>query len=163
MTDTTLGTAIDYDTLQAVMRRVADERGISRESLDELAGCPKGYAGKVLAAAPMKRLGPLTFGPLLQALGLKLLVVDDAEALARYTARAAERDARQVRSSHRLIKNPTWLWSRRKARQMALKQCSALGVDGLRKRARKGWQTRRRRRLAAKAVLPPCQDASTAG
>lgn len=148
MIDAALREATDYDTLQAVMRRVADERGISRESLDELAGTPKGYAGKVLSENPIRRLGPATMGALLQALGLKLLVVDDPEAIAKYTARAEARDARQVRSGHRLRKIPTWLWGRRKAREMRAKQLTDIDEKELRRIARKGWKTRRERRKA---------------
>lgn len=157
MTDT-LGTVRDYSDLRAVLRKVAELRNISREEIDRLAGWPTGFAGKVLANEPTRNLGPNTIAGGLGALGVMLIAVDDPAALAKFTARAEQRDGKQVRSSHRMKVRPTWLWSRRKAREMALKQRSLLGPEGLRKRARKGHQTRKRRRLAAKADLPPGPD-----
>lgn len=80
-----------YEDLHAVLRRVAELRDISRETIDEIAGLARGYASKVLAEVPLRRLGPDTLGPMLGAVGIKLLAVDDETALARYTARADKR------------------------------------------------------------------------
>jgi hypothetical protein len=153
MTDAPLGIVRDYDDLRALLRRMAEVRNISRKEIDRLAGWPDGLAEKALAEEPLRNLGPATIAGGLGALGLMLVAVEDPDALAKFTARAEQRDGKQVRSSHRMKLKPKWLWSRRKAREMALKQKSVLGAEGLRKRARKGHQTRKRRRQAAKAAL----------
>lgn len=94
---TDLGAATSYDELQAIMRARADALGISRETIDEIAGVPRGYAAKTLAEVPMRKLGPDTLGPMLGALGLKLVVAEDAAATAKYAARASGRNQSQVR------------------------------------------------------------------
>ena len=87
-----------YDELQAALRAralaldvVIDSRCSPRihrkEALDGVAGLPAGYSSKVLAGR--KRAGRTSLGALLSALGLKLLVVEDPEALARFTTQIA--------------------------------------------------------------------------
>jgi len=71
------------DGLHKAFRARAEQVGISRLRLDEIAGFPSGYAGKLLAPEPMKWPGRVSFGPLLGGLGLKLLVVEDTEAVKR--------------------------------------------------------------------------------
>ena len=81
----------DYDDLRAALRQRAEELNISRMGIDRVSGLPNGYSAAVLSETANKRLGAKTIGPLLAALGLKLVVVEDAEAMARYTARAEQR------------------------------------------------------------------------
>lgn len=83
-----------YDDMHGILRRVAELRNISREAIDELAGLPKGYAGKILSEVPLRRLGPDTLGPMLGAIGVKLIAVDDPEAMRKYTARAETREVK---------------------------------------------------------------------
>jgi hypothetical protein len=47
------------------------------EGIDGLAGCAPGLAGKILGHRQTKKLGPTTLKPILQVLGLKLLVIED--------------------------------------------------------------------------------------
>jgi hypothetical protein len=56
------------------------------KSLDAVAGLPDGYAGKLLAPVPVKHVGRTSLGPLLAALGCKLLLVEDPESYARITS-----------------------------------------------------------------------------
>lgn len=77
-----LATVREYSDLQAAMRARADEINISRMAIDEALGLTRGHAGKILASYPMRALGRTTMGPMLWALGLKLLVVVDEEAMA---------------------------------------------------------------------------------
>jgi hypothetical protein len=67
----------DYESLIEVCRQRADELAISRESIDSLSGLAPGLAGKILGHRQVKRLGPETLKPILQVLGLKLLVIED--------------------------------------------------------------------------------------
>jgi hypothetical protein len=67
----------DYESLIEVCRQRADELAISREGIDVLSGCAPGLAGKILGHRQIKKLGPTTLKPILQVLGLKLLVIED--------------------------------------------------------------------------------------
>jgi hypothetical protein len=74
----TLGRIVnDYESLIEVCRQRAEELAISREGIDGLSGCAPRFAGKVLGHRQRKKLGPETLKPILQALGLKLLVIED--------------------------------------------------------------------------------------
>ena len=74
----TLGRVInDYESLIEVCRQRAAELELSREEIDGLSGCAPGLAGKILGHRQVKKLGPTTLKPILQVLGLKLLVVED--------------------------------------------------------------------------------------
>jgi hypothetical protein len=67
----------DYESLIEICRERAAELAISREGIDVLSGCAPGFAGKVLGHRQAKKLGPTTLKPILQVLGLKLLVLED--------------------------------------------------------------------------------------
>lgn len=67
----------DYESLIEICRQRASELAISREGIDLLSGCAPGFAGKVLGHRQAKKLGPSTLKPMLQVLGLKLLVIED--------------------------------------------------------------------------------------
>jgi hypothetical protein len=86
----------DYNELLAAIRHRRDELRISHFTLDHVSGIPSGYASKLLASPPMKRLGALSLGPVLGALGLRLLVVDDPAALARVSARLVKKQRKHA-------------------------------------------------------------------
>jgi hypothetical protein len=96
-----LGIITDYASLHQALRRRADQLRLSRASLDTLTGLPDGYSGKLLAMRQTKILGVKSFGLLLEALGLRLVVEEDAEALAKYAARCETRHESNVRNGHR--------------------------------------------------------------
>jgi hypothetical protein len=77
----------NYDAFHAALRRRADDLKLARIVLDELAGLPTGYVGKLLGLGKVRGVGRISMGPLLQALGLKLVIVEDPEALHRIKAR----------------------------------------------------------------------------
>lgn len=66
-----------YGALIAAFRARADEMEITRETVDAATGLPSGYTGKLLGAAQMKNLGPLSLGAILSVLRLKLIVAPD--------------------------------------------------------------------------------------
>lgn len=78
------GTRIEHSEalLKAIRVRVA-ALGISHEVLDDCAGFAQGYAGKLLADPPIRRLGNLSLFLLLQALGLSIVLVEDDAMLER--------------------------------------------------------------------------------
>ena len=92
----TIAICRDYALLHAVLRARANQLALSRETLDEVAGLPAGYTGKLLGAAKVRRFGPISLGPLLGALGLVLVVREDPESKV-FAARARKRDERMVR------------------------------------------------------------------
>jgi hypothetical protein len=70
-----------------VFRRRVAELNISLETLDAIAGLPTRYTSKVLGLQPTRNFGQMSIEALLGALGLMLIVVEDAEALARVQGR----------------------------------------------------------------------------
>jgi hypothetical protein len=76
-----------YDELIDALRARALELGATREAIDDVSGLQKGYSAKVLAPAAPKGLGRISMGPILNALGVMLVMTEDADAIARYTKR----------------------------------------------------------------------------
>lgn len=76
-----------YDDLIRLLRERMTAFGISCNELDALSGLPTGYAGKILGAAKVRALGPLSFDNFMGALGLTFAIIEDAEATARLKAR----------------------------------------------------------------------------
>ena len=66
-----------------VMRRRREALGISFETLDQIAGVDDRYAAKVLSPKPLRGLGYMSMGPLLGAMGLALVVIENPEQIAR--------------------------------------------------------------------------------
>jgi hypothetical protein len=87
----------DYISLHAALRERANQLNISRTTLDGLAGIPDGYASKLLALKPVKIIGPKSLGPVLGALGVRLLLIEDEEAVRRLKHRWKPRKANAVR------------------------------------------------------------------
>ena len=77
------------DDLREVFRRRVAQLNISLETLDAIAGLPTRYSSKVLGLQPTRRFGQISFEALLGALGLMLIAIEDAEALARVQHRLA--------------------------------------------------------------------------
>jgi hypothetical protein len=86
-----LGAFSDLRELQVLMRARADELQISREQIDEIAGFTPGYASKVLAPRPIKKMGELSIRLLLGALAIDLIAVDNAKQRERVVSRRTER------------------------------------------------------------------------
>jgi hypothetical protein len=70
------------EDIQVELRAIAETRGMTRLTIDELAGLASGHAAKLLGPIPAKRLGPETLPRLLRALALRLVLEDDPERLA---------------------------------------------------------------------------------
>jgi len=79
-----LGEARTYRDLHALLRARTDELRLSFETIDEhMKTLPDGYASKLLAPVPIRGLSQVSMGPILAALCVRLLVVEDCEALER--------------------------------------------------------------------------------
>jgi hypothetical protein len=92
-----LGEIRSYSDLHDLMRARATELEISREVLDEIAGFQRGYSSKLLAPKPQRRMGNMSISVLLPALGTKLLLVADPQALERIKSRLVKRNSQNAR------------------------------------------------------------------
>jgi hypothetical protein len=88
-----------YDALIEALRARASQLNMSRENIDQIAGYPDRLASKILGPSRVKNLGPTALGPMLDTLGLKLLVVENPETLERYRSRRVKRDAAHAKSA----------------------------------------------------------------
>jgi hypothetical protein len=77
----------DYAGLMTALRTRANELKVTRETLDSVSGLQAGYCAKLLAPVPIRSVGPDTLGPLLGALGLAIVVIEDLTMLERVSAR----------------------------------------------------------------------------
>jgi hypothetical protein len=91
--DRVIGIARNYSELLDALKRRTAELGVTMELVDEIAGLPARYVAKLFAPIPVKSVGKTSLGPLLGALGLKLIIAEDLEAFRRVKCRL-------VRSKH---------------------------------------------------------------
>ncbi len=152
-----IATVTSYDELIAAFRARADELKVTRETLDAVTGLQAGYSGKLLAPVPMKSLGRVSLGPMLQAMGLAIVLVEDPEALRRFATQHAERkkvphragtqDIITIQITRGKLKRMARLGGRARALNMTPKQRS--------KAARKAaLALHRKRRRAARRARP---------
>ena len=73
----------DYDGLHEALRRRVIELDVAMASVDDPAGLPDRYVNKLLSPSQIKGIGRISLGPLLGALGLALVVVEDKDAMVR--------------------------------------------------------------------------------
>jgi hypothetical protein len=83
LTEEPLGVCHTADDLRAILRARFAALGVSFETVDHVAGLPTRYTAKVIGLQPTRGFGQLSLDGLLGAAGLKLVVVEDAEALDR--------------------------------------------------------------------------------
>src|SRR6516165_5035334 len=86
-----------YEEMIAALRRRVNELNINGERFDEYAGLPRGYLSKLVGANPVRRLGMTSFEPVLTALGLRCLFVEDEQATQRLKNRLPPRNGSYVR------------------------------------------------------------------
>ncbi|MGB7831300.1 MAG: hypothetical protein WBL84_03735 [Xanthobacteraceae bacterium] len=87
MAEEPLGVCRTSDDLRAILRARFAALGVSFETVDHIAGLPTRYTAKVIGLQPTRRFGQFSLDGLLGAAGVKLVVVEDAEALDRVRAR----------------------------------------------------------------------------
>ena len=73
--------------LLSALRKRRDELGISLERLDDISGLPSGYAGELLSPTPIKNLGWMSFGLMLDSMGVALVLVENVEQAAKVRSR----------------------------------------------------------------------------
>src|SRR6516164_1004632 len=80
-----------YHGFTAAIRQWIAELDTNYACVNDLAGLQDGYLSKLIARSPIRNFGPLSLGPTLGALGLKLLLVIDTESLAKIRPRLIKR------------------------------------------------------------------------
>lgn len=97
MGSTELEPAGGYDELVDLLDDVRAARGLSLEWFEQLTGLCGDHAQKILGPARVKLLTPWILDAMLPALGVKLALVDDPEAIAAMQHRYPPRVDRNVR------------------------------------------------------------------
>jgi hypothetical protein len=83
-----------YEDGLAVLRARRDELDISNEVVDEVAGLARGHTSHLIAHRPSRGLRGISWN-IWEALGLKVVVLEDPAALARAKRRSAWHNRRQ--------------------------------------------------------------------
>lgn len=86
-----------YPGLVSAIRARKAELGMSDRELEEIAGLAPGTTPKYLAPGASKTLGQVTLGRILRALGLELIVSENAEQTAKIAELYTRRNESQVR------------------------------------------------------------------
>jgi hypothetical protein len=155
-----LATVTDYEEMIAAIRARMRELGITNETVDAITGLPAGYTGKLIAGNATKNMGRMSFGAILQALALRLIVVEDAAAAEKMRPRWAQRKkAAPLVAMARTPPRATWLFTPRSGRKAAKARAEklsaterrAIGLNAITVRWRREREKESRRRAAARA------------
>jgi hypothetical protein len=104
-----LAIARGYEAIRAGIAAWCQAERISRMELDARARLTDGHAGKILSPRATKKLGRRTFGAVLHATGLALVLVRDDEALALIEQQlAASKPASMPQPHWRRSRGTTW-------------------------------------------------------
>lgn len=82
-----------WDGMIEAFRLAVEARGTTYENTGDLAGLAPRYVNKLLAPVPVRDIGRTSLGPLLGALAVKLVMVDDDEMMAALAKRMKPRKA----------------------------------------------------------------------
>jgi hypothetical protein len=119
----------DHGTFIDALRAAKDHRQISNETAEAIAGMSAGHLDKLFSGE--KRVGPLTFGLLCEALGVEFVMRENPAATQRMAHRWEKRNASQVHVSQRVVSQAT------------LDRCKPIILSQI---AHKGWATRQAQR-----------------
>jgi hypothetical protein len=95
--DRIVATFNDYPGMMQALRERVKELGVHGESLDEFCGLSRGYSSKLVSLRPPRRLGMVSWGPLVCGLGLRMQFIEDAEATALVRSRVKQANPSYVR------------------------------------------------------------------
>jgi hypothetical protein len=148
-----LATVTDYDEMIGALRARMAELGVTNETIGAIAGRAGDYVGKLLAPSRIKNLGPMSFGVMLQSLGLKLIVVEDAETSAKMRPRWAQRKKALPIFLHAMAssRRATWLFTSRSGRKAAHARAKKLSAAERRAIGLNAIQVRWERHLMKKS------------
>ena len=156
-----LGEICDYDGLIAAIRARMRELGVTNETIDSITGLQSGYVGKLLAPSRIKNLGSMSFGVMLQSLGMKLIAVEDKKTSEIMRSRWTQRKKAHPIFLHAIARMPpraTWLFTSRSGRKAAKARAeklspaerSAIGLHAITVRWQREREKESRRRVAVR-------------
>ena len=96
-----IGEFSNYDELINALCKRAAELNLSGETVDSFAGLPARYTQKLLGPNQIRRLGAISLGPFLGALGVRCLIVEDKAAVERLRSQITPRQAQYARPGMR--------------------------------------------------------------
>jgi hypothetical protein len=91
----------DYNGLRKALNTCREQRDLSFERMDEITGAPPGYFAKLLGPRAIRRIGLQSLGWAFGGLGIKCVVFNDPEALAKVESRFGSRDVPHLQSVQR--------------------------------------------------------------
>ena len=137
---------LDVLRARAILRQIT----VGGEDTAEVAGLPISYVQKIIGPRPVRRIGMMSLGPLLGVLGLKLIAVEDADAVRRIGNRLKKRDEKLVRAGCLEFKL-TNRHMRKIQRDGGKARMEKLGEEGRKELSRRANEVRWRRKREAKA------------
>jgi hypothetical protein len=93
----------NYDEMLSGLRLRAAELNLSGEQVDCYSGLPARYTQKLLGPNPIRRLGAISLGPFLGALGVRCLIVEDTAAVERLRRQTTPRNQSFVRAAPSIV------------------------------------------------------------
>jgi hypothetical protein len=142
----------DYPALIAALRGRVAEHQICLSRLDELTGMSDRYSSKVLTPGGygQRTLGLHSLGPVLQALGVKLILADDPETRARMEPRWPRANTSQQRVKAGATRKPVdRSFFKEIGRLGGLKRAEVIAYQKRRRQQLREAQQRHRARLKA--------------
>ncbi len=140
--------------LEMFIDRIED-MNVSRITIDETGGFTPGYSAKLLCQPPMKTMANESFTRMLKATGIVLVAVVDDDRFAAIKEHLVKR-RRRVLQANASKTRPTWLFTRKRAREMGKNRWSVLTDEQRTKLARKMQKAsaaaRRRKRQEADSL-----------
>jgi hypothetical protein len=93
-----IGEFSNYDELITALRIRAAELNLSGQECDRVSGLPDRYSQKLLGPHQIRRLGAVSLGPFLGALGVRGRLVEDKAAVEKLRRQTTPRKAQFVRA-----------------------------------------------------------------
>jgi hypothetical protein len=87
-----------YEQMLDALRARVTALQVNGQIFDEYCGLPRGYLSKLVGANPVRRLGMTSFGPVVSALGLRCLFIEDEQATERLKKKLPPRNNSYVRA-----------------------------------------------------------------
>lgn len=158
----------EYGELVAALRDRAEELDVARETLDEVTGLQTGYCAKLLAPVPVRSIGPASLGPLLQALGVALIVVEDLSDFEKIERRLRKRLRKDDYATDGMLPRKRkrsrafWRGNSDWGKLMSSRASLIMSPTDLRRRAKRAararWGRRAKLRRAEQAANRPIPD-----
>jgi hypothetical protein len=135
----------DEDELLAAIRGRLDELGVTYDVLDRVAGLPDRFSSKLLCRPPARHVSALTLWLVLGAVGYKIALVHDEDALAKVKGLLSKRKIPNRRITEITVarrRMSLWLFTPERGREMAKLRAAKLTPEQRTQSARKASRVR---------------------